>query len=309
MRAALLVLLFGIFTANAWAQSAPSSTDSRKVAWVDPRSTFASHPKYTYQLQVGNVGPSITSIAEPGWLDSKIGQYTVMRTTDPVGGAKKAFRHKIAKGMTYTNGSTARAGILGAWNGPSVLKDGVPYWAGYAFYVDKDHPFNGTGGDMSILSLGHAVSSKNQQSMNVLFLNRNGTLRFLISSNRVLNGTSSTYVGKSFSKPIQKGVWHYVILQWKYEWDAAKGPYTKVWHVVGNDAPSSSPWVNSNIANAFNESSGYHPWKFMQYMWDVNAWGSSPTRTLYTKGVHIFRDQAGSPALNVNSMLALMRSI
>ncbi len=69
-------------------------------------------------------------------------------------------------------------------------------------------------------------------------------------------------------------------------------------------------WVNTNIANAFRETGGYHPWKFGSYFWDVNnSWGTSNSRTIYTKGIQAFRDQPGTPTLNVNSMLALMRSL
>ena len=197
---------------------------------------------------------------------------------------------------------------MSQWNGGATLKPSTPYWAAFAFYVDKDHPFNGSGGDMSILSLGHPVTSKNQQSMNVLFLQRNGTMRFLVSSNSVLNGTNSSYKGTSFTKSIQKGVWHYIIVQWKYEWDVSKKPYTRVWHAVGNGSPVQ--WVNTSVANEFRESAGYHPWKFGEYIWDItNGWGGSSSRTIYTKGVQILRDQSGSPSLSVNSMLTLMRSL
>ena len=55
--------------------------------------------------------------------------------------------------------------------------------------------------------------------------------------------------------------------------------------------------------------SGYIPQKFGLYQWNVNSWGSSITRTLYTKGLHVFRDQSGSPALSVNTMLEYIRAI
>jgi hypothetical protein len=308
MRAAFLAFVFGFCTVNVWAQSA---SDPRVVAFVSPQISYGSYPWGRYQFQVGNVEPLINKISEPGWYDSKIGQHTVAKVSDPANGSKKAIKHKLVKGMTYRTVAspyTARASILGGWNSSSVFYDGTPYWAAFALYVDKDHPFNGSGGDMAVLSLGHPVTSKNQQSQNVLFLNRNGTVRFLISSNSVLNGTNSTYKGSSFSKPIQKGVWNYFIVQWKYHWDVSKGPYTRVWHAVGNGSPQR--WVNTGIANAYRESGGFHPWKFGEYIWDVNnGWGSSSSRTIYTKGFQAFRDQPGTPTLNENSMLALMRSL
>lgn len=318
LRVTGIVFAVGINAANGWAQSVPSSSDPRIIAWTDPLKGFGSYPKYRYQFQVGNVEPAITSIGEPGWYDSRISQHTVSKQADPANGSKRAFRHRIVKGMTYRQDSgyqSARASTLGSWNGSSVLKDGQPFWAAYAFYVGPDHPFNGTGGDLGIMSLGHSVSSKNTQSMGALFLQRNGTMRFLISSNSVLNGGNSTYKGTSFTKSIQKGTWHYIIIQCKFEWDKAKGPYTRVWHAVGNGAPVQ--WVNSNIPNSFRESAGYHPWKYGIYAWDITSgsngiWSTRPassSRTTYTKGMKIFADKPGSPTLNVNSLLALLRSM
>lgn len=311
MRAAVVAVSFILCTVNGWAQSVPSASDPRTVAFISPHISYGSYPNYRYQLQVGNTETTIRSISEPGWYDSKIKQHTVSKVSDPASGSKKAIRHKLQKGMTYRQDSgyqSARASILGAWNGASVFTDGTPYWAAFAVYVSSDFPFNGTGGDMTILSLGHPVSSKNTQSQNVFFLRRDGKVRFLISSNKVLNGGNSTYVGKSYDRSIQKGVWHYFVVQWKYHWDASKGPYTRVWHAVGNGAPVQ--WVNSTTPNAFRESAGFHPWKFGGYMWDVNSgWGSSTSRTFYTKGLQAFRDQSGTPGLSVNTMLALMRSM
>jgi hypothetical protein len=304
----MFVALTFLFSANAFAQ-VPTASDSRTVAWIAPQVSFASYPNYRYQFQVGNSEPKITSIPEPGWYDSRISQYTVGKVADPANGSKRAIRHKLQKGMTYrTVDNTARGSILGSWSGSSTLKPSTPYWAAFAFYVDKDHPFNGSGNDMNILSLGHPVSSKNTQSMNALFLHRDGTMRFLVSSNSVLNGSNSTYKSASFRKSVQKGVWNYIIVQWKYEWDTSKKPYTRVWHAVGSGSPVQ--WVNTNVANELRESAGYHPWKFGEYLWDISSgWGTTTSRTLYTKGIQIFRDQSGSPSLTVNSLLSLMRSL
>ena len=308
MRAIFLVFSFLVFTVNAWAQSVPTASDPRRVAFVSPYLSYNTYPWGTYRFQVGNSEPLINTISEPGWYDPKISQHTVSKTADPANGSKKVFRHKLVKGMSYRSDNTARASILGGWGSSSVFVDGTPYWAAFALYVDKDHPLNGTGDHMTVLSLGHPVSSKNTQSQNVFFVRKDGKVRFLISSNSVLNGTSSTYKSSSFDKPIQKGVWNYFIVQWKYHWDVSKGPYTRVWHAVGSGAPVQ--WINTNIANAFRESAGYHPWKFGGYLWNVGAgWGSSNSRTIYTKGIQAFRDQPGTPTLNVNSMLALMRSL
>jgi hypothetical protein len=315
MKAALLAMLIGIHSVNAWAQSVPASTDSRRLAWVDPRQAYYSFPLGWQGVQVGTSTPDLSRLSEPGWWDSKVSQYTVMHGADPADGSKKAFRHKIVKGMVYTSGTTARASIYAGWGAPPCLVDGQGYWVAFAFYVDNDHPFNGTGGDMHILDLGHSVSSTNQLAMHTFFLRRDGQLELAVSSNTILNGTDATRKTTSFKVPVRKRVWNYIVIQTKLHWDINKGPYTRVWRAEGTGAPVQI--VNSNVANAYRETAGYHPWKFGIYAWDVSTgmngiWSTSPpstSRTVYTKGTQILKDVAGTPTLSVSSMLQLMRSM
>ncbi len=303
----------------------PGPTDPRIVASIDPGNALGSYPKSRFALQLGqdtagqNIQRDVTTFPEPGYLDWKVNQFTVMRGADPANPSKKAFRHKLVKGMSYRQDSgtfggkqpyqSARASLLSAWSAtsPYVLRDGVPYWAAFAIYVGNDHPFDGSGDHIGVLSLGHCVTSRITQSMNKIDLRKDGKLRFWVQSNSVLDGTDATTKGTVFDFPVSKGAWNYIVIQWKYEWDAAKGPYTRLWRAVGNGSPEQI--VNTNIANAFRESAGYHPWKYGLYMWDVNnGWGSSSSRTIYTKGLQILKDQSGTPKLDVNSMLALVRS-
>ncbi len=301
------------------AAAPPGPTDPRVVAWIDPGKSLDGYPKSRLSLQAGrdsegkNVERDLTMFADPGYRDPNTGEFTLARAADPERPEGKAFRHKILQGMSYRQDSTyqsARASIMSAWsaNSPLLLHDDVPYWAAFALYVGNDHPLDGSGDHISILSLGHSVSSKNVQSMNKLDLRKDGKLRFWVQSNPVLDGEDATRAGSTLDIPVQKGVWNYFVIQWKYEWDQAKAPYTRMWRAVGNSSPVQI--VDTTIPNAFRESAGYHPWKFGLYMWDVNkGWGTSPTRTLYTKGLYIFKDEPGTPTLDVSSLLSLLRSI
>jgi hypothetical protein len=264
-----------------------------------------------------NIERDLTTFPEPGYRDPNTSEFTVMRTADPARAEGKAFRHRIFEGMSYRQDSgggkpyqSARAAIMSAWSStsPFVLRDGVPYWAAFAFYVGNDHPFDGSGDHISILSLGHSVGSKNVQSMNKLDLRKDGKLRLWVQSNNVLDGTDATRTGSTFDFPVQKGVWNYFVIQWKYEWDEVKGPYTRVWRAVGNGSPVQL--VDTTIPNSFRESAGFHPWKFGLYMWDINiGFSATATTEIYTKGLYIFRDEPGVPTLDVNSLLPLLRSI
>jgi hypothetical protein len=296
-----------------------AADDPRIVTAIDPRKALECYPESRFSLQAGrdldgrNVERDIIAFPEPGYRDPNTGEFTVQRTTDPADVAKSAFRHKILQGMSYRQGKgyqSARASIMSRWSAasPFVLRDGTPYWAAFAIYIDKDHPFDGSGDHIGIMSFGHSVSSSNTQSMNKLDLRKDGKLRFWVRSNRVLDGTNASTEGTVHDFPIEKGVWNYLVFQWKYEWDAGKGPYTRLWLAVGGAAPVQL--LNTSIANAFHESAGYHPWKFGLYMWDVNkGWGSSPSRTIYTKGLYIFKDEPGTPTLDPTTLVALLRSM
>jgi hypothetical protein len=293
-------------------------TDTRLVVSVDPRRTFSCFTGNRVWLQLGmdttgkNIQRDIVAFPEPGYLDWKVSQYSVLRNTDPANVSRKAFRHRIVQGMAYRQDSgyqSARAEIFSRWGYTSAtIQKSVPYWAAFAFYVDRDHPFNGSGDDLDILELGHPTSSSNSNPGPAFYLRRNGTWDSLLWGNSVLNGGTSTRVGtKPFSEPIAKGVWHYIVVQFKLEWNPSKGPYFRVWRATGNGAPVQI--ANSSAANTWNETYTYTPWKYGLYQWNVNNWGSSPSRTLYTKGLHIFKDQPGTPTLNVNSMLEFVRAI
>jgi hypothetical protein len=296
--------------ASANGATAPTNNDVRIVYSADPRIPLATHNKDVW-VNVESVERSITTLPEPGYLDPNKRQFTIMRGADPTNSSKKAFRHKIVQGMAYRQDAgyqSARAEVDARWRASNNVYEGVPYWAAYAFYVDSDHPFNGTGEDLDILELGHGVTSKNSLPTPAFYVRRNATFDAMVSSNTVLDGTNSTRkTAKVFSKPISKGVWHYVVVQFKLEWDVSKRPYFRVWHAVGSQAPVQV--ANTNIANSYRESVSYKPQKFGLYQWNINNWGSSTSRTVYTKGLHVFRDSPGTPTLDVNSMFAFIRSM
>jgi hypothetical protein len=315
--AAALSIHAGVATAQV---AIPGPNDPRAVAFIDPSQSLGSYSRGRAMLKLGqdpdgkNIQRDITLFPEPGYLDWKVNQFTFMRSSDPANPSRKAFRHKVVRGMSYRqdNGyQSARAAIAANWKqyNPAVLHDGVPYWLAFAFYVDTDHPFDGSGDTMKILDLGHSVSSKNTNALHALQLLKDGKLRLLVSSNNVLDGTNATAQRRAYDVPVTKGAWNYIVMQFKYEWDATKRPYTRLWRAVDKGTPMKI--VDADIPNSYRESAGYHPWGDLGiYMWDVTdkGWGSSSTRTIYTKGIYILKDQNGTPTLSLDSMLALIRS-
>jgi hypothetical protein len=115
------------------------------------------------KVQVGhtaagvNIETDVNGIAEPGYLDWALGQYTLARTANPEHAGKKAFRHWLQKGMSYRQDPTyqsGRASIMSIWGktNPQVLHHGVPCnWTAFALYVDAKTPCDGSGDGTSIM--------------------------------------------------------------------------------------------------------------------------------------------------------------
>ena len=308
MRAVLFALLMGTYTVSVFA-APPSTTDSRKVWWVDPRTTLAANPSFT-DLSVGNSVADLRYVPEAGWYDAKISKYLFQRVTDPANGSKRAFRHYLQQGMTLKNGTSARSETAAKWGWAGNLQIGQPYWAVFAFYVGSDHPFNGSGDDLNIWEIGHPVktASGNTIPTPAFFIRRNGTWDALLSYTTNVDSTAGVSRTTAFSRSLQKGVWNYVVVQFKLHWDKSKGPYFRVWQAVGSGAPAQL--VNTSVANYYRESVTYTPSKFGLYSWNPSTgWGSSSSRTLYTKGVHVFKDVSGASTLDVNSLLEYIRAI
>ena len=123
---------------------------------------------------------------------------------------------------------------------------------------------------------------------------------------------NATYMGNSpsretFSLSASTTQWNYLIIQVKVHYDASQDPFVRVWQATGDG--SLTKVVDRSGPVGYNEDTPTTAQKFGLYRWDSWAGDSQQTRTAYTKGLYIFKDTAGSPALNEQSMLALLRSI
>jgi hypothetical protein len=110
-----------------------------------------------------------------------------------------------------------------------------------------------------------------------------------------------------------RNTWVYVVRRIKPHWDISKGPFYYIWVAVGN-----GPLVQklaSTQPNTFRTLNPMMSPKEGVYQWENrtdSAWGSKPTRTLYTKGMMIFKagtPTGNNPPLNEQTILNTMRGM
>jgi hypothetical protein len=99
--------------------------------------------------------------------------------------------------------------------------------------------------------------------------------------------------------------WHWIVMKFRMHWDVAQKPYVTIWRAVG-DGPLKQ-LVDYHGPIEFNNVTPYIPQKFGIYRWD--SWSGKPTRTMYTKGAYVFKVGAGTPAVNEQSLLEMLRQI
>ena len=290
--------------------SAPtlSSTDSRVVYWIDPRLSFGDLRPWGPSTQIYGNNRSLADVAEPGIIGSGT-DYALSRVTDPLDSSKAAFRHRIAGAFpTWGSVGARRSEITANWSndGTNVMR-GTDYWVAFAVKFAPDMFGSGNGG-ASLLEF-HQVPDQGENWLPSSFNMYAGENSISFS---VRWDTAQPSIGKS---PAQKTLWsesapsttqwHWIVMKVRLHWDVAQSPYLKIWRAVG-DAPLQQ-LVDYKGPNDYNNVAPYVPQKFGVYRWD--SWSGKPTRTLYTKGLYVVKAETGSPAIDEQSLLNLLKQI
>ncbi|HRO60655.1 MAG TPA: heparin lyase I family protein [Burkholderiaceae bacterium] len=284
---------------------APTRSDPRVAYWVDPRLSFSSHRKWGPVKQVSGRNTELWTVSEPGVV-GRGSDYALSRVKDPLSTGKSAFRHRIASNFPKW-GSTWRSEISANWStdGTNVIR-GNEYWMAWAVKFNSDM-LQSNSGEASILDF-HVVPDShdsNGTSPFHLFV-RNGTMRIqsLSNPNSVTKAAQSTN-RKLWEQSNAGDKWHYFVMKARFHWDNSKKPYIQIWKATGTG--SLVKIVDHAGPNAYNDKATYLPQKFGLYRYD--GWSGPSTRTMYSKGFYVLRATSGTPALNEQSMLALLKGV
>ncbi len=285
-----------------------SSTDPRVAYWVSPQLKFADLRRWDPVTQISGQNQHLADVTEPGIIG--VGSdYTFSRVADPQNANKHAFRHRLSGSFpTWGSADSRRSEISANWSndGTNVLR-GTDYWVAFAIKFEPDMFVPGNG-EVSLLDF-HQVPDDGEA--------------WLPSSFSMYAGENNIRFSKSWdvgqptisSHPPFKNLWNetapttsewqYFVVKMKMHWDVTQNPYIKIWRAVGN-----GPLVqiaDDTGPNDYNNLTPYIPQKFGMYRWD--AWAGQPTRTIFTKGFYMAKDQPGTPALSPESLYALLKQI
>ncbi|MDP2337672.1 MAG: hypothetical protein Q8N05_14755, partial [Bacteroidota bacterium] len=313
----------------------PTENDSRTLSWINPGKQWASYPE-TYGAGIDSHYDTasfrkLSSIPEPGLLARinnvpQAGQYTLSRGNDPLDASKKAFFHKVTSAWDQWDPQafhTCRSEYFGGTPDLDMFLEGEEYWYITAFCFGADcfghngynidlsdiHEQNWTpettgavltGGVMNGIGLGDNHGNDNFT----------WDYKWITGYPPVMGSPGSGELSIPLqTSPVVPEVWYYVIRKLRLHYDVTKDPYLKVWVAKGN-----GPLVlmgDKKGPNAYNlDNPRYYP-KVGLYKWD-QTWGSKTTRTLWTKGMYIFKaanPASNEPVIDQNSLLALLRSI
>jgi len=294
--------------ANTGAVSTIDSSDPRVVWWIDPRMRLADLKKWQGVTQVYGPNQHLENVPEPGIVGSGT-DYALSRSVDPLDSTKSAFRHRLSSAFpTWGSVGATRSEISANWtsDGTNVMR-GVDYWVAFAVKFDPDMFGSGNGG-ASLLEF-HQVPDEGENWLPSSF-------NMYASENAISFSVRWDTAQPSISKnPAQKTLWsesgpsttqwHWIVMKVRLHWDSTRNPYMKIWRAVGNGPLQQL--VDYDGPNDYRNNAPYIPQKFGVYRWD--AWSGKPTRTIHTKGLYVIKADTGSPVINEQSMLGLLRQI
>ncbi|MEZ5728837.1 MAG: heparin lyase I family protein [Burkholderiaceae bacterium] len=214
----------------------------------------------------GIISPSY-SVPDWGLADPWDGKIKYGRTYNAEG--KAVLKVKIAQGEPLDAFNTRRLQIMGNHGLPSQqIPHGKPVWIAFAFRPSAMMLGGG-------LIFAQSASRPGDSGFYVYWGNSN-KVTMGVWANTTPNGDRTT-VGSmtNLGAPIQvqPGTWMYVVVQAKFHYDSAQGPYTKVWTKVGNGALSQ--YADDHHANAWNlPATGQ--WSFPRlgpYYFSGDPWG------------------------------------
>lgn len=310
---------------------APSENDHRTLTWINPAKTWASYTTNNgFQIDDHHTGfRPLSTLPEPGYLARinnvpQAGQYTLSRGADPADAAKKAFFHKLNSAWDqFDGGGTSRSELDGGIESVDVFLEGQEYWYATAYYFDPDC-FGHKGYSLDLSDIHEQNYSPETPGavmggvMNSLQLGDNRGSDSFVWSNQWITSYPPIVKGTGWGElivPLQAtadmvpNVWYYVIRKVKLHYDANQNPYSKAWVAKGNGSLVLKQ--DKTGPNAFNlDNPRYFP-KSGLYKWD-QTWGSKNTRTMWQKGMYIFKATAptgNEPVIDQNSILLLLRSI
>lgn len=277
-------------------------------AWVDPRETWAALPAGEYQSQTpgGSYDPSGNT--EPGVLAPN-GTALMTHVAAPNNANGFAILHRVLSTVPAADGYWRSGFNTGAAG--RRLQFGTKYMEAVGFYFPAK-TLEANQKELDIYEH-HTAYSPNggMHSGFVMYLRTNNSNpRLDITLRYSPDGTSGSQVTQAvLTVPLQANKWYFFFHKFMHHWDLGKAPYNYIWYAIDGGAITAlekkdvrnAAWTdNPALAHTYAKNELY------QYY----AWSAGVTeRSHYSTGMMIWRDAGGTPTIDQNSAIALLRSI
>jgi hypothetical protein len=293
----------------------PSSSDPRVISWVDPNLPWASQPYppspgSTMVLQVSNTWNAayiVQQVPEPGIIGSG-SEYTFSRVADPSNGAKMAILHRTKSGYERW-GSTYRSSYAQG----NYMRDATSYWVAFAMRIDSS--WSNGGNNMGLFDVHHNNWDTGPYGRPSNFpwapfsINAEGGLAYIIRVHGcyTVGGTQANITSTTLhsSGTVTAGDWHKIVVRIRLGRGWGDAPAVTVWRKINSGSVSQLANRSDVPISYYDVPADTHYMKSGMYQWDEPP----SDRTMYTKGVMMFQDLAGTPTLTETALMALLDSL
>lgn len=306
-----------------------TTSDYRHDWGVDPSQTCANQTQPRNKSLIQAVVFPNQPITTYGTNGATYGANTIVKTgvADPDNAGRYCVYHRIAsdqpvwQGVNYNSsiGNTWRAEIISTEQStdPGLILYGQPYW--YVYPVRFDADCIGTLGN-SIMDAHTQVgvdvngnSTRGPSPISYIIYNNGGTLTLQCWRAWSTGGGYNSQTGAQTpfgDTALSTTTWYYIIGRCLLHWDTSRyNTYHQVWIASGNAGAAVQIADWQNVPIGFNDGTAYLFCKSGLYRFDPWGGDSSQTRTMRSKGFHLFRDVIDSNSLTLQNLLTWARTL
>ncbi len=279
--------------------------DPRTTVWIDPNITWAKQ-KTPMTLQISDYWNA--SIMLQQTPESGDPSYTFARVTDPLNSAKKVIFHQLDNSYPKWK-NTGRSSYSGG-----KFYDGQTYWIAFAFRLGADN-YTNSGNSQGLIDLHHvnwgSDGDKAPRTPWGIMGHNSGSWSVILFGSYVQNyriGTSDV-TSYTYTVPAQpanlRNEWIYVVTKLRVGRNWSHNPMVATWMAVGNGSISKL-FEKSDIPLGYIDMPADSTYiKPGLYQWDTTI----TRRTMWSKGIQVFREGSGTVPLNENTIIQMMRGL